>query len=86
VEINALFVVLFALSLILGHVAGYYLVRFTRARKLNDFVALGTSCLALFALGVADVFLRRWYIHPAGFGILMGTIMFLAEKRKKEES
>jgi uncharacterized protein YneF (UPF0154 family) len=86
VEITALFIFLFVLSLILGHVGGYLLVRFTRSRGLNDFVALGTSCAALFFLGIADVILRRWYIHPAGFGVLMGTIMFLAEKQKKKES
>jgi hypothetical protein len=85
-HLEPLFVVLFALSLILGHVGGYYLVRFTRSRKLNDFVALGTSCAALFVLGVADVILRQWYIHPAGFGVLMGTLMFLGGTTEEEES
>jgi hypothetical protein len=86
VDFSVVKIVLFILSLILGHVGGFYLVRYTRSRRLNDFVALGLSCVALFVLGIADVILRQWYIHPAGFGILMGTIMFLAEKREKEKS
>ena len=78
--------VLYIVFLILGHAGGYVLVRFTRARRLNDFVALGSSCAALFVFGVADAFLQQWYIHAAGFGIVMGTVIFLSSSLGKDES
>lgn len=80
-NITAPLVILFILSLVLGHVGGFYLVKWSRSRGMNDFVPLGLSCVGLFVFGIADVILRQWFIHPAGFGILMGTIMFLAERR-----
>lgn len=85
-EIKPLLIFLFLVSLILGHVGGYYLVRYSRARGLNDFVPLGLSCFFLFLFGIADVILRQWYIHPAGFGILMGTIMFLAAREEDDQA
>jgi len=69
---------LFFVFLLAGHVLGYPIVRLTRGRRWNDFVAIMVSCLGLAAGGLADVFLDVWYIHPLGFGVLMGTVMFLA--------
>jgi hypothetical protein len=74
----------FFLFLVGGHVAGYFLVRSTRRRRLNDFVAIGLACLGLALCGVSDIFLDVWYVHAAGFGLLMGTIMFLASTLGKE--
>lgn len=69
---------LFFAFLLAGHALGYPIVRGTRSRGWNDFAAIMLSCLGLALGGLADVFLDVWYIHPLGFGVLMGTVMFLA--------
>ena len=74
----------FFVCLVAGHVAGYFLVRFTRRRRLNDFVAIGLSCVGLALAGVSDIFLDVWFVHAAGFGILMGTVAFLASSLGRE--
>lgn len=67
-----------------GHAAGYGIVLFARRRGWNDFQAVAAGCIGLVVGGLADLVFHRWYIHAAGFGVLMGTVMFLASTLGKE--
>ncbi len=74
----------FALCLAGGHGLGYFIVRFSRDRGFNDFVAIMLGCAGLTAAGLADVVFNVNYVHAAGFGVLMGTIVFLAADSRKD--
>jgi hypothetical protein len=74
----------FFVFLVAGHVAGYTIVRFTRRRRWNDFVAVLGGCFGLSLAGLSDLVFHVWYVHAAGFGVLMGTVMFLASTLGKE--
>jgi len=74
---------LYAVFLVLGHVVGYYVVVLCRGRGYHDFVAVSLGCLGLCLFGVADVVFGVSYVHAAGFGVLMATLVTLASNLGK---